>query len=329
MQQGGAAPTGARRQRNWLGWGLALFILGACAVFLDMDRVFSILGRTHPAAVLGLLALITADRLLMAWKWAILLRVVGVRLPLGLITRFYYQGSLTGIFLPSSIGGDLLRATWVAQASGVKHGVFASLVMEKLVGFLSAVIWAILGAGVLAGFYYGELIWLWLPLGIAALAGVVSLFVLSLHPTVHSFVLGGLGRFEARRVLGLAHRLYEAYSHFSRAKGALASNVLLTLAEHALQMLVFLLVTRSLGIEADAVLLFAMTGVQFLVFRIPISPDGWGIGEVSAIALYGLIGISSEAAFSMMFLNHLLTTAACLPGLWFLLHGRKSASAVV
>ena len=71
--------------------------------------------------------------------------------PLGLITRFYYQGSLTGIFLPSSIGGDLLRATWVAQASGIKHGVFASLVMEKLVGFLSAVVWAILGAGVLRG----------------------------------------------------------------------------------------------------------------------------------------------------------------------------------
>lgn len=327
MQQGGAAPAG-RRQRNWLGWGLALFILGACAVFLDLDQVFTILSRIHPAAIVGLLALITLDRLLMAWKWTILLRVIGVQLPLGLITRFYYQGSLTGIFLPSSIGGDLLRATWVAQASGIKHGVFASLVMEKLVGFLSAVVWAILGAGVLAGFYHGELMWLWLPLGAAALAGVVSLFVLSLHPTVHSFVLAGLGRFEARRVLGLAHRLYEAYSHFSRAKGALARNVLLTLGEHALQMLVFLLVTRSLGIHADTLLLFAMTGVQFLVFRIPISPDGWGIGELSAIGLYGLIGISSEAAFSMMFLNHLLTTTACLPGLWFLLQGRRSASAL-
>jgi hypothetical protein len=327
MQQGGAAPTG-RRHRNWLGWGLALFILAACAVFLDLDRVISILGRTHPLAVLGLLVLITLDRLLMAWKWAILLRVTGVRLPLGVITRFYYQGSLTGIFLPSSIGGDLLRATWVAQASGVKHGVFASLVMEKLVGFVSAVVWAILGAGVLAGFYYGELMWLWVPLGLAALAGVASLFVLSLHPAVHSFVLAGLDRFKARRVLGLVHRLYEAYSHFSRARGALACNVLLTLAEHALQMVVFLLVTRSLAIEANPVLLLAMTGVQFLVFRIPISPDGWGIGELSAIGLFGLIGISSEAAFSMMFLNHLLTTAACLPGLWFLLQGRRSVSAV-
>jgi hypothetical protein len=35
----------------------------------------------------------------------------------------------------------------------------------------------------------------------------------------------------------------------------------------------------------------------------------------------------SEAAFSMMFLNHILITAACLPGLWFLLRGRSSSSA--
>ena len=76
---------------------------------------------------------------------------------------------------------------------------------------------------------------------------MVSLFVLSLHPTVHSFVLAGLGRFEARRVLGLAHRLYEAYSPLLPRQGALARNVLLTLIEHALQMVVFLLVTRSLG----------------------------------------------------------------------------------
>jgi glycosyltransferase 2 family protein len=329
MQQVEAPLTRRPRERNWVGWGLALFILGACAWFLDMNQVWSIVSRVHPAAVAGLLILITFDRLLMAWKWAILLRVVGVRLSLGLITRFYYQGSLTGIFLPSSIGGDLLRATWVAQASGVRHGVFASLLMEKLVGFLSAVIWAIVGAVVLLCVYYSELAWIWLPLGAASLTAVVLLFLGSLHAAVHEFVLRSLGRFARVRVVGLLHRLYEAYAHFSSAKGALAANIALTLVEHAVQMVAFLLVARSLAIEVDPIPFFAMTGLQFLVFRIPISPDGWGIGELSAIGLYGLIGIGAEAAFTMMFFNHILTTAACLPGLWFLLWGKRSSAPAV
>ena len=328
MQQDGAPPTGPPRERNWVGWGLALFILGACAWFLDMNQVWSIVSRVHPAAVVGLLILITLDRLLMAWKWALLLRVVGVRLPLGLITRFYYQGSLTGIFLPSSIGGDLLRATWVAHASGVKHGVFASLLMEKIVGLLSAVIWAIIGAVVLLCVHYDDLAWIWLLVGATSLSAVILLFLASLHASVHEFVLSGLGRFATLRAVGLLHRLYQAYAHFSSAKNALAANMVLTLTEHALQMAVFLLVARNLGIEVDAILFFAMTGVQFLVFRIPISPDGWGIGELSAIGLFGLIGVSAEAAFTMMFVNHILTTVACLPGLWFLLWGKRSPAPV-
>jgi glycosyltransferase 2 family protein len=328
MQQDGAPPAGRPRERNWVGWGLALFILGACVWFLDMHQVWSIISRVHPAAVVGLLILITFDRLLMAWKWTILLRVIGVRLSLGLITRFYYQGSLTGIFLPSSIGGDLLRATWVAQASGVKHGVFASLLMEKMVGLLSAVIWAIIGAVILLCVYYGEMAWIWLLLGAASLTAVVLLFLGSLHASVHEFVLSGLGRFGTSRAVGLLHRLYHAYTHFARAKNALAANIGLTLTEHALQMVAFVLVARNLGVEVDAILLLAMTGLQFLVFRIPISPDGWGIGELSAIGLYSLIGVGAEAAFSIMLFNRILTTGACLPGLWFLLRGERSPAPV-
>ena len=266
----------------------------------------------------------------MAWKWAILLRVTGVRLPLGMVTRFYYQGSLTGIFLPSSIGGDLLRATWVAQASGVKHGVFASLVMEKLVGFVSAVVWAILGAGVLAGFYYGELMWLWVPLGSGGAGrGRLVGFVLLAAPSG--------AQLRARRARSLqgeararagASPLRGLFSTSPAPRGRSPATSCSPWPSTPLQMMVFLLVTRSLDDRGQPVLLLAMTGVQFLVFRIPISPDGWGIGELSAIGLFGLIGISSEAAFSMMFLNHVLTTTACLPGLWFLLQGRRSASAV-
>ncbi len=158
---------------------------------------------------------------------------------------------------------------------------------------------------------------------------VVATFVLSLHPAVHAFVLSILGRFPNARLIRLLHRLYEAYTHFSRARWPLALNVLLTLAEHGLQMVIFLLLARSLGVEADPVLLFAITGVLFLVFRIPISPDGWGISELSAIGLYGLIGIGPEAAFTMMLSSHVLVIIACLPGLWFLLLGKPEPSAVV
>jgi len=54
--------------------------------------------------------------------------------------------------------------------------------------------------------------------------------------------------------------------------------------------------------------------------RLPISPDGWGVGEVAAIGLYSLVGVPAEEAFALAFLSHILQTLVVLPGLWFFLN---------
>jgi uncharacterized membrane protein YbhN (UPF0104 family) len=57
--------------------------------------------------------------------------------------------------------------------------------------------------------------------------------------------------------------------------------------------------------------------------RVPIAPDGWGVAELSAIGLYGLIGVSAEHAFAFTFLAHSLQLLVALPGLWFLITARE------
>ena len=319
--------AGGRSRRNWLGWALAAFIMAGLAVVLDLGEVAAVLGRVRPLEIAGILVVFTLDRLLMAWKWSILLQAVGVRLPLGTITRFYYQGTLSGTFMPSHVGGDLLRAHWVAQASGVRAPVFASVVMEKLIGLLSAANWAVVGLVVFAVVMHGELWWIWVGLGILALVAGNGLFVLSMRPAVHDFVLGRLGRWGGTsRFVSLLHRFYEAYARYGNAPRAVNLNILLTLIAHGTQMVVILLIARSVGIDVGTVAFLAVTAVHTLVYRLPIAPDGWGVGELAAIGLYGQIGVGAEAAFSMMFLAHLLQMAVVLPGLWFLLRGDRRPS---
>jgi len=317
------AEAGPRSRRNWLGWGLALFILVGCAIFLDLGEVIAIVAGVHPAALVGILALMTVDRVLMAWKWTLLLRVVGVNLPLSTIVRYYYQGTLSGTFMPSMLGGDLLRAHWVAQASGVTHPVFAALLMERMIGFLSAINWGILGAVIFACIVYEQRLWTWVALGGAGSLLLILTFFLSLHATVHGTVLAGLRFFGQSRVLGLLHRLYEAYSRFGSAQLVVAQNIALTIGEQLLQMTIFLLVARSLEIDVGVALFLALAAIHILINRIPISPDGWGVMELTAIGLFGLIGIGPEAAFSLTFLSHVLNTVVVLPGFWFLLQRRR------
>jgi len=304
-------------KRDWFRWGVGLFILCGCLFFLDLTEVMAALRKLEPAWLVLLLFLMTADRMAMAWKWTLLLRARGVRLPFSQITRYYYQGTLTGLFMPSSIGGDLLRAHWVSEASGVKHPVYASLVMEKILGLLSSVNWGILGGVIFASVQLDHSPLLWIAGGLGTAVCVNGVFLVSLRPEFHASVLRRLKQRQSR-VLGFFHRLYESYSEFSRVRGVLVLNFVLTALEQLLQMGVILLIALSLEIDVDPFLFLVATAVQILAYRLPVAPDGWGVAEVAAIGVYGLIGMSPESAFTLAIVTHVLQTVVVLPGFWFI-----------
>jgi glycosyltransferase 2 family protein len=324
-RRGEPAQARTASRRSWLGWCLALLILAGCVYFLDLRQVVAILGRLQLWQLAGLLGLMMLDRLLMAWKWSLLLRVVGVRVPLPSIIRFYYQASLAGTFLPTGLGGDVLRAYWVSRSHGAAHPVFASVLMEKLIGLVSQLNWALLGAAVFAGSRRDDLMGAWLAIGAFVALLTNGAFLLSLRPRVQSFVLRNLRRWSRARLLRLLHDLYQAYARYGGARTTLAWNLFLTAAEQALQMMVLLLVARCLGIEVGAVAFLSITAVQILLLRIPLLPSGLGLWEVTAIGAYALIGVPPEAAFALIFLMRILWIAAALPGLWFLLRPAEEA----
>jgi uncharacterized membrane protein YbhN (UPF0104 family) len=52
-----------------------------------------------------LLVLVTIDRIFMAYKWLLLLRVKDKNISLPTVIRIYYIGTFIGFFLPTTVGG--------------------------------------------------------------------------------------------------------------------------------------------------------------------------------------------------------------------------------
>ena len=303
---------------RWLQWGLVAVIFISCAIFLDVGKIFATLSRISVWWFLGILTLMTADRLLMAWKWSVLLKALKVDVPFNRLIGIYYQGNLAGVFLPTGLGGDLLRAHLLSRRCGAGPQVYASLLMEKMIGFVSAVNWAGVGLVVVGLSYPGVVSDSWIGLLVAGFLLVNGTFLLSLQPLGQLYLQGVLGIGSRNRLLDFIQRLFQAYSQFGKRRYALAWNGALTVVEHGLQIFVHLAMALSLGIKANTLLFLAVTAVFLVLYRLPIAPDGWGVGEVAAIGLYGLIGISAEDAFAMAFFAHVMQMIVVLPGLWFL-----------
>ena len=183
---GTAAPTAALRAKGasgihkWLSWILALGALAGCLLLFDPGDMLAKVRQLNAREIALVLVLLTCDRVLMALKWRLLLNIGGARLSPLTVIRIYYQGWLVGAFLPTHLGGDLLRAHLVAHRTGVVHPVFASVVMEKVIGLISAANWAIVGGVVLGCWLEPGRGPLWIGLGLLAALAFNGLFVVSL-----------------------------------------------------------------------------------------------------------------------------------------------------
>ena len=321
-----ARPAG--RRRNWLGWGVAVAVLLSCLFIVDPHEMLVAAERLSPAGIVLLLLITTADRLLMAYKWWRLLRILDVDLPLAQAVRIFYQGSFSGVFLPSHVGGDILRVLWVREATGQTHPALASLVMERMLGFLCSFNLALVGAVVVADRIMPHRVWVVVVVAVAGGLAANLVFAASMLPAVRALLMALLDRVSTRPIFSTLHRFYSAFDRFGTDPRGVFNNALLTFLEQGVQVAWVYATARCIGLQVDPVSFFAATMVYMMILRFPVAPDGWGIGELASIGVFSLLGIRAADAFLISLMGHVIPMVALTPGLFFMLRGQNRARPV-
>ena len=73
---------------------------------------------------------------LSAFRWQAVLTALGLHARVRTLLNHYLAGLFVGNFLPSTIGGDVLRVARQAADNGDRPSTFASVVLERLTGWL-------------------------------------------------------------------------------------------------------------------------------------------------------------------------------------------------
>jgi uncharacterized membrane protein YbhN (UPF0104 family) len=319
-------PTPGQRglgRGRWLGWALAGLILAGCLLVVRPRDLVEALGRLSGQELAVLLLIATANRLLMGLKWGLLLRLLGVRLPLARAVRLFYQAAFAGALMPVPVGGDLLRAYWVGRGEDATPEAVASLVAERLLGLLSTLNWALLGGTVLAVRLVPDHAWLLGAFCVPAALGADLAFALSLSGRVRDLVLRRLERLGGPGHVGPLRRFGAALAGLGRDRRGLLLNAGLTLVEHGLQILLLYATALSLDVAAGPVAFGAVAAVQQSFLHFPITPDGLGVAELSAIGVLGLVGVAPAVAVSLSLIVRVVMLLAMTPGALLLLAERR------
>jgi uncharacterized protein (TIRG00374 family) len=260
----------------------------------------------------GACALVIVDRVLMAYRWWILLCAVDVhrRPPLAVVLRIFFVSTFVGTFLPS-VGGDVYRAFSLSR-HGVRSGQAAgSVLMDRLLGVLSMVIMAAAG---LTGVDSPAAT----PGVIGALAFTLAICALAFG-MVFSERLAAVGRgvsgwIPVPRAQRLAVDLIAAIRRFADARRELLGVLALSIAVQVLRILQAICLGRALGIPLPAALYFAFIPVIVLVMQLPVTIAGLGTGNWAFVTLFSQAGATRPDAFALSVLFIALGIIGNLPG---------------
>lgn len=300
---------------------LSIALLVALLVYVvDAREMVRIVSEFDPVYLVLALIAVTVDRMLMTYKWTVLLSAQGHRLPLFPGVAIYCASMMWGMALPATVGADAIRAAMTAKRGFSGTDVVASIVIERMIGFVLALALGLVSLSVLRSLglldaRYDLALWL----GAGALVAAVALLLASMNERLIARVVARLPRtIRESKPFGYLGRFTTAYHSLGAARSAIAAFAALTVVEQLVAIVFPWMIALGLGVPADLWLMLGVLPIAGLISRLPISVDGWGVYESVFVGLMMLAGISAEAALALALAGRVLQVLAFLP--WWVAH---------
>jgi uncharacterized membrane protein YbhN (UPF0104 family) len=294
--------------------GLSVVMLGVLVWRVpkfDADEVFPEL-TVRTVGWLALAALLTLVALVLsALRWQKVLEALGVRTGLRTLLSHYLAGQFVSNVLPTTIGGDVLRVSRLSRDTGESPSSFASVVLERMTGWLVLPVISVVGFLVNPGLrHLGTATRVALGLAFATLIGLCVLLYAAANTRVG-------GRFATRdgwrRFLGAVHL---GLDQLRREPGAALNVLLVGFAYQFALVLAAVAAAQALGLGRTAGLtaLIAFFPAVAIAQVLPIGISGLGLREGAFALFLHPLGVSTEEAIALGLLLYLLNLGVSLLG---------------
>lgn len=291
---------------------VSLILLGYLASKIDLTSIQARIRSADTLFLAAAVGLYGMMLLLSTWRWRLLLHALGYPVPLFRLSSSYLVASFFNNFLPSNIGGDIVRVRDSARLTGSSTTTSLAVVaVDRILGFCALYFLALgayfLGADfrhlayartmlILIGVVCSLLAYLFFMPGTAR--RIVAALRIDSFPWLKE-------RFE---VIQAAIQVYR--QELKMVSLAFAASVLL----QSSVVLYFWAVAHALQIPLPAVACFLMVPLNTLIQMVPVSLNGWGIRESVYTVYFSQIGLSRESAFAFSVVGAGLVVLLSLSG---------------
>ncbi len=266
-------------------------------------QIAETLGRTGPILfALAVLFFIFDAGLILPLRLKLLFTGEGLDIPFGRIIQLTYIGYFFNNFMPTAVGGDIVKAYYVYKQTNRKAKSFISVFMDRFVGLFSFV-----GIAIIALFFSWENIDLALKKIVLAFAlFFITAFLVVLNSAIAKVILNVLSRLKLWNMGEKLSKVYRAVHEYRNKKSIILMAIGLSAVAQSIYFSMIYLLARSLGTELPLMTVFLLMPIISVVSMLP-SLGGLGLREGAMVVLFGpLIGGDNAFSVSILLLATLL-----------------------
>jgi uncharacterized membrane protein YbhN (UPF0104 family) len=281
-------------------------LLGWVAWHTDWAKVGQAFAHLDAVPWLAALGVLLGTQLVSALRWQILARALGFERPLRQLMGIYFIGMYFNLLLPTSVGGDVVRAWYLDGGSRRRLAAFASVFLDRVSGLL-----VLLGMACVALVLSPLELPVWVSLFVwgSAAAALLGLAALPL--------LAGYGTKGASRRARLAEALVAI-----RSPRVLLGTTLMSLWIQGANVVIVWLVGQAIAAPVSFDYYWIMVPMVSLLTMLPVSINGIGVRDWGTALFLAPLHVGQGTALPLAMLWFAVSAAASLAGGFVYLFGR-------
>lgn len=304
-----------------IAWGIYWISRGQR--WINLKQIFVQMNLWIFAATLGIFVL---SQILVALRWWLLLRTQSIFIRFWAAVRLHLLGLFYNNFMPSSVGGDLIRAWYVTRHTDKKFAAALSVFVDRMIGLLSTLViavffysfflrgrGAIMPSGDEGGFlnsitkHKGIVLW-------GALAALTTFCILLLHKRGRA-VLVNVWSFICVHSIRIVSKLRDAIFIYCSKPLTIFAAFGLTVFLQIMVITSFWFLGMNLGIDASIKYYYVFFTLAWVLGAVPVSIGGAVVVEVFLVSLFiKFAGVGEEAASALALCQRAVWMLASLSG---------------
>lgn len=256
--------------------------------------------------ILGLL-----ERIELTYKWNILIKARGLVVSFWKLFSINLIGGFWGLFLPSSLGTDVVRGYYLIKNNSEKAISVSSVFVDRILGMFSLLLFAFFSV-IFAQNLISEINITWYIISILIIVSS-GFYFFQKESTAMAFKK----LFKKIKINFIADNLVKLHSSILVYKNfpkAVLYSFFVTLFVQLTRVLMYYFLSLAYNVHVPIIYFFLFIPIIMLVIMIPVSIGGLGVREGTFVAFFSLVGMSVNDAVLISFTNSIINNLTTMIG---------------